>query len=130
MSRSFEQAAYMAPRAARGRPAVIMWLRIYASVALVLYVGFAVVGVSVYSTHLHDATVTMADQGTVAALSVLSLLFGGLYAVAAVVPYKPWGWTVALIAICLGLTSLLVFFSVPLLVHWLKPQTKAAFGRL
>jgi hypothetical protein len=34
------------------------------------------------------------------------------------------------LSICLGLVSCTVFLSVPLLVFWLRPVTRAAFRRL
>jgi hypothetical protein len=57
-------------------------------------------------------------------------LGAGLGLCAAMVPYKPWGWTVGLLVIGAGLASCMVLFAIPLLVFWLKPETKAAFGRL
>ncbi|MDB5217122.1 MAG: hypothetical protein JWO86_5049, partial [Myxococcaceae bacterium] len=36
---------------------------------------------------------------------------------------------VGLVAIALGLAGGSVIFAIPLLVHWLKPQVRAAFAR-
>ena len=44
-------------------------------------------------------------------------------------PWKPWGWTWALVAIAFGVVAS-PLFAVPLLVFWFKPTVKAAFGRL
>jgi hypothetical protein len=123
----FGYGPYEPPSSSRGRPAVIVWYRVYAAMTLLLYVGM-LVGWTMINT---------GDRGhgpetAIMLLIVLgaALVFGGFYAVAAMVPYKPWGWTVGLIAICLGLSSCLVVFAVPLLIYWMKPEAKAAFGRL
>lgn len=123
----FGYGAYEPPRSARGRPAVILWYRVYAATTLLLYVGM-LVGWTMLNTGDRP-------HGPEAALMLLivlgaALVFGGFYAVAAMVPYKPWGWTLGLVAICLGLSSCLVVAAVPLLIYWMKPETKAAFGRI
>lgn len=119
---------YEPPHHTRGRPAVILWYRIYAAITVMLYVGF--LGFWLFLTPPGG---TMRSQGEVMILLVLglvALVFGAFYAVAAMVPFKPWGWTVGLIAICFGMTSCLAIFAIPLLIFWLKPETKAAFCRL
>ncbi len=125
---------YEPPPSQRGRPAVITWLRVYAVTILALYLGiFALwqfltpAGPNEPSHGLHA---TPAGVATVVVLGLLVVGFAALHAVAAFVPYKPWGWTVGLLAICLGLSSCTALAAVPLLVFWLKPETKAAFGRL
>lgn len=84
---------------------------------------------------MQDPQVAMspgAAQAQLATLLVLlsSLAFAVLFGVATFVPYKPWGWTIGVVALGLGLTSCMVIFALPLLIYWLKPETKAAFGRL
>ncbi len=45
-------------------------------------------------------------------------------------PAKPWVWVYNLIIICLGLTSCCFLpATIPLLIHWIKPETKAWFNR-
>ena len=125
---------YEPPPSRRGRPAVITWFRVYAATTLVLYLGFFVLWQLLTPAGPNDAArelhPTPGGVVTVAVLGLAVFGFAALYAVAAVVPYKPWGWTVGLIAICLGLSSCLVVAAVPLLIYWMKPETKAAFGRL
>lgn len=60
---------------------------------------------------------------------VVSLLLAGLYTFAAIVPLRPWAWTVGIVAIAIGLTGCTIVFALPLLLYWIKPVTKAAFGR-
>jgi F0F1-type ATP synthase assembly protein I len=42
---------------------------------------------------------------------------------------KPWVWTYDLVLICFGLSSYLLPVCVPLLIFWIKPETKKHFGR-
>lgn len=42
----------------------------------------------------------------------------------------PWLWTYDLVIICLGMTSTCILpASIPLLIFWLKPETKRYFGK-
>jgi len=126
--------SYEPPPSKRGRPAVILWFRVYAATTLALYVGFFVLWQYLTPAGAHElhaqTAPTFAGVVTVAALGLVVLALAGLFAVSAMVPYKPWGWTVGLIAICLGLSSCMAIAAVPLLIYWMKPETKAAFGRL
>ncbi|MBX3198026.1 MAG: hypothetical protein KF894_07760 [Labilithrix sp.] len=125
---------YEPPGFSRGRPAVITWYRVYAASVLALYVGFFALWQTLVPAGPEEAAAdfqpTLAGSVTVAALGLVGLGLGSLFAVGALVPYKPWGWTVGLIVICLGLSSCTAVAAIPLLIHWMKPQTKAAFGRL
>ncbi len=53
------------------------------------------------------------------------------YAVAALVPRKPWGWTVGLIAVIGMFFPFIITLAlmIPLLLFWLKPETKRAFQK-
>lgn len=59
----------------------------------------------------------------------VALVLAGFYTFAAVLPLKPWAWIVGLVAIAIGVTGCTVVFAIPLLVYWMKPVTRAAFGR-
>jgi len=103
------------------RPGVIFWYRVYAWMMAVLSFALgAVVGA------LAGPDVPVGATFVMLACAPLAVLF----AVAATVPFKPWGWTLGLVAITLGVSSLAVIFAVPLLFLWFKPTVKAAFARL
>ncbi len=122
---------YEPPTIERGRPAVITWFRVYAATTVVVYaIAFLALCQFLTPAVPNEAYPTVAESTTVLVLGLLLVAFSGLFAVAALVPYKPWGWTVALIAICLGLSSCSAIAALPLLIYWMKPATKAAFGRL
>ena len=116
---------YEPPSTKRGRPAVITWFRVYAATALAMYVGFFVLWQFLTPSGAGEvqaaAAPTFAGVVTVAVLGLVVLAFAGLFAVSVIVPYRPWGWTVGLVAICLGLSSCMVLASVPLLIYWMKP---------
>lgn len=117
------------------QPAVIFWYRLYAGTLALAYLGclafmlFLVFGVTreavVYDPHA--TTRQIVDLVVI----LLSLFLGVFFAIATFVPRRPWGWSVGVCAIGIGLLGGVTLpFSVPLLVFWLKPVTKAAFGRL
>ena len=60
---------------------------------------------------------------------VLSLIGMAFYGVAACVPRRPWGWVVGLIAIVGTVFPFLITVAgtIPLLISWLKPETKRYF---
>ncbi len=74
------------------------------------------------------------EQDELAVLGMLYIIFGTvlfLISTAALfLPAKPYNWIVGLVLICLGMTSCcFVPFLIPLLLYWIKPETKAFFGR-
>jgi hypothetical protein len=121
------------------RPAVILWYRVYAATLALVYLAFlavVVVGAFGPTAVAEDPAmrVTAPSAGAEAftlVMLLLSLFLFLFFAVATFVPLKPWGWSVAIVAIGIGLMGgCTIFACVPLLVYWLKPVTKAAFGRL
>jgi MFS family permease len=76
------------------------------------------------------------EMSRMAALMIgISLLLMGLgLLVASLLPLvlspRPWLWTYALFVICLGMTSACFLPAcIPLLIFWLKPETKSYFGK-
>ena len=57
-------------------------------------------------------------------------LLGAFYLFAALLPLRPWAWSVGLVAIAFGVPSVTIVVALPLLLAWTKPTTKAAYGRL
>ena len=61
---------------------------------------------------------------------IMGIVFVVPYAFAPFLPRTSWVWVLGLVLICLGLTSLCCLpVCIPLLIHWLKPETKAFYGR-
>jgi hypothetical protein len=116
------------------RPAVIVWFRLYAAVmtlASLVMLGLAVL--MGYAATRPEVALDANRAGAPLVAIVLALIAAALvalYGVATFVPFKPWGWSVGLVAIGLGLAGGSMLFAIPLLVFWLKPEVKAAFARL
>jgi len=112
---------YYAPPAGTGtRPAVILWYRVYALVALLLYAGLGF-AIGAFRPDGHQAI----GLGLAAAIPI-AVIFG----LGAAVPFKPWGWTYGLVVIAFGMLSCFAPLSVILIIFWSRPEVRAAFGRL
>jgi hypothetical protein len=61
--------------------------------------------------------------------AVIVIPFFLIFALAPFLPKKPWAWIYHLVLICLGMSGCTIVASIPLLIFWLKPETKAFFGR-
>ena len=67
-------------------------------------------------------------QGVIMAVIGLPLL--GLYGSAPFFPKRPWAWTFHLVLIALsGTSACCIPVCIPLVIFWLKPETKAFFGK-
>jgi hypothetical protein len=116
--------------AERGRR-VFFWYKIYAGMMAAMYAVLVAFGVFMLVAGSwsggKDAAEVVIGGGVYA-------VFGGvfflIFAVALFLPRKPWTWIYHIVLICIGMTSCcLLPFSIPLLINWLKPETKAFFGR-
>lgn len=109
-----------------GPPAVWPWYIAYAVVMALLYVAVFVLGLFIALAG-DDAEAQI--QGAI--MAVMGLPFAAIFGVAPLLPKKPWTWTYHLVLICLSMTSgCCLVVSVPLVIHWIKPETKAFFGRV
>ena len=108
-------------------PPVWTWYLVYAVLMALMYVtvlGFALVLTS---------TGPMRGENLVMAvvLAAVSVPFAIAFGVAPFLPKRPWAWYYHLALIALGMTSACCMLaSIPLLIYWLKPETKAFFGRV
>ncbi len=52
------------------------------------------------------------------------------FTMGAILKPRPWVWIFDLVLICIGMTSPCCMpASIPLLIFWIKPETRAYFGR-
>lgn len=122
---------YAPPVFARGRPSVIAWFRVYALLMLCSPPAFLVAWAFLTPPGSRESGETRPlSLSLLAPWLIVIVPFVGFWLTAAMVPYRPWGWTFALVAICFGLPSCLTPLAIPLFVFWLKPETKAAFSRI
>ncbi len=115
------------------RPSVILWFRVYA--AVMTLASLAMLGLAIMTGYAATRPEVALEPGAADAplVAIVLALFAAalvaLYGVATFVPLSPWGWSVGLVAIAVGLVGGGAIFAIPLLVFWLKPQVKAAFAR-
>lgn len=120
---------YAPPKAdTRGQPRVIGWYRGYAASMAMLYLIACGAG-TMMLFQIDEGIADPSGRPAGVLVLVVSLVLAGLYTYAAIVPLKPWAWIVGLVAIAIGMTGCTIVFALPLLLYWLKPVTKAAFGR-
>jgi hypothetical protein len=106
------------------RPSAITWYRVFAIASAILYGFLAVIGAIVTGGIGGRPDAELAVMAALCALPVLAF-----YAVALMVPYKPWGWTFALVALALGLPTILAPGAIALMIAWQRADVKSAFGR-
>ena len=107
------------------------WYRVYCMV--MAFLCLAVTGFGIFI-----ATVPMAvpprDEEQLFVMGivygVLGFIFFVLYAVAALLPPKPYNWIVGIIVVALGMASCCTWpAAIPLLIFWVKPETQEFLGR-
>lgn len=107
------------------------WYRVYCTVMLVIYL--LTIGLGVLVMILPPDSSAQSPQenliiGTVYA--ALGVIFAIIYGIALFLPRKPYNWIVGIVLIAIGMTSCcFVPACIPLIIFWLKPETKAYFGR-
>ena len=108
---------------ATSRPKVIRSAKLYCF-SLFLFYGIAFFFLFFYvSFELPNSAVPIAF------CSLLCAVFGATSAIATFAGRRPWAYWLTLSLIFLGLTSVCCLpFCIPLLVSWLKPETKKYYG--
>lgn len=110
---------------------VFFWYRIYAGSMAAMYAMLIALGIFVIFFGA-DPSKNEQTEALIGGLlyAVLGAVFFLIYAAAFFLPRKPWAWIYHIVLICIGLTSCcLLPATIPLLIYWLKPETKALFGR-
>ena len=115
---------YDAPRTGGGVPNVVVLFRVYAGL-----IAFASASMLLFLLSVSARDADDVGRDVVYFFSFASACLAGLHGVAAFVPRKPWGWALGAVVLALGVPSVTVVFAIPLLVHWLRPNCRAAFMR-
>lgn len=107
------------------------WYRVYCAVLMLIYLGLAALGIALQvfqpQNRQYNPQETMI-VGTVYAF--LGAVFFLAFAIALFLPPKPYNWIVGIVMMAIGMTSCcFIPFLIPLLIYWVKPETKAFFGR-
>lgn len=111
--------------AVRGKPQVVVWYKIFCGAMAVLYGLLLFLGVFVVNSFPPD------DEAFID--GILLVILGPSFAIAYGLGFfwdeKPWHWVYGIVLICISLTSCCCFpVSIPLLIYWLKPETKSYFN--
>lgn len=108
-----------------------LWYRVYCGALAALY-GL-VTGLGLMMTYFKPGdTVAEAQEMMITgvAYAVVGAIFFAIFVFALMQPPKPYNWIVGIVMIAIGLTSCCMWpATVPLLIYWMKPETRAFFGR-
>lgn len=113
-------------------PGAIIWYRVYLVVMCLMFLA-VIAGGAVVLSGVFPITAEDLDGMPPQVLGSIYLIMGIAmmipYALAFVLPRKPWVWIYHLVMICIGMTGCTIVASIPLLIFWLKPDVKGYFGR-
>jgi hypothetical protein len=120
-----------APTPGTAMPPVVRWFRVYCWVLGVIYLAVALFSLWFF---LGDPEVLEMTRTAAIVVGAGVLLMGLVLLGASVLPLtlrpRPWLWTYSLVLIGIGMTSACFLpFCIPLLIFWLKPETKSYFAR-
>ena len=113
------------------KPKVVTWFSVYAIILCFLYAMVAVLGIVFIAM---DAETLEMRPLEALLIGAVFLVMGLFFLAACALPFffspRPWLWVYNLVIICLGMTSAcLLPACIPLLIFWLKPETKEYYGR-
>jgi hypothetical protein len=96
-----------------------------------LYLFCAVAGIFFIAVAPTDRNMSAQEAQLMGGIMLfMGILLAIPFAMGAFLPQKPWAWVFGLVLICIGLTSVCCMpATIPLLIHWIKPETKLYFGR-
>jgi hypothetical protein len=107
------------------------WYRVYVAVLALIYLAVAAFGMVL--AIMRPATREYSQQEIVllgAVYAAIGAVFFIAYAIAIFLPPKPYNWIVGIVMMAISMTSCcFVPFALPLIIYWLKPETRSYFGR-
>lgn len=116
----------------RETPPVRKWYVAYCVFMALMYLFTIVIGFFFMFTNPSDLDVNEVNPKVMGVIFITIGVF--LFATFAAGPFLPretWAWIYGLVLICFGLTSVCCLpATIPLLIYWLKPETKEYFGRV
>lgn len=106
------------------------WYKVYCGVLAALYAFIAVMGL--FISYMAPVMGAEATENMFLGLvyAVVGTIFFAVFLVASILPAKPYNWIVGIVMIAIGMTSCCLWPAViPLLIYWIKPETREFFGR-
>lgn len=118
-------------------PKVLKWYKAYCVMIGLMYLLVFGVGIcllviepSVLGTDPNDLEKLEEIKIQSVIMVVLGLIFATPYSVAPFLPKKPWVWVYGIVLIGITMSSCcLLPLAIPLLIYWIKPETKYYFGK-
>ena len=113
------------------KPPVMTWFAAYCVLMALLYLFCFVMGIIFLTVQPAQRDMSPGEtQAMGIVLVVMGLALAIPFAAGPFLPRKSWAWVFGLVLICLGLTSVCCLpATIPLLIHWIKPEVKAYYGR-
>ena len=112
-------------------PKTFFWYRVYCGSLTGLYGLLAAMGL--FIAYMRPATNNQsAEESLIMGLiyAIVGTIFFAVFLVASTLPPKPYNWIVGIVMIAIGMTSCCLWPAViPLLIYWIKPETREFFGR-
>ena len=140
INQTFQAQAFASPQTPGGFPLnteigrkTFFWYRIYLAVFMgVAFMGAALGGILIFSAQEGSMSSQEAQETLFTGVFYLifGLLFGVIYLIGLLLPRRPWNWVVGIVFIALGLLGCCMLPSIPLLIFWIKPETRAYFERM
>lgn len=113
------------------QPAVMTWYKAYCVLMALLYLMIVVAGIFLIIVAPSDRDMSAEEAQLMGGIMfVTGIALAIPFLIGVFLPRKPWAWVFGLVLICIGLTSVCCLpATIPLLIHWIKPETKLYFGR-
>lgn len=114
------------------RPAVVRWFYVYCGVLCAIYLAVAACCLPFFLIEPSELDMGKTEAVLMGVMMlVMGLVFFVLFLMPFFLPQRPWVWVFDLVLICIGMTSACFLLAcVPLLLFWVKPETKAWFGKV
>ena len=107
------------------KPLIIFWYKIFCGAMAFVYLLLFLGGIFLINGGAHDEETFI--NGIIFCL--LGPPFFITFGLGLIWDEKPWHWIYGLVLICISLSSCCCFpVSIPLLIYWLKPETKSYFN--
>ena len=107
------------------RPGVVLWAKLYLGALSALYLLLLLLSPFMFASGDEESLI----YGLV--FVVIGIPCALLSAIPIFLPPRPWVWVWILVVIGFGMTSVCCLpVAVPLLVFWIKPETKHYYGKV
>ena len=108
------------------RPTVIIWFKAYCSLLAIIHLPLLLLSYG-YLCALENEEGLIAMKVLFSALMVISLAVPAMSLLCFFLKRQPWVWVYSLVLICLGMATWLLPFCIPLIIFWVKQNTKVYY---